>query len=62
MYKEKIYTGRAEKVIENRLREKIRKIRDEIRFDECRKAIASFRKRLQAVCEYDGGDIERLFR
>ena len=56
---EKVYKGRTQKFTENELKEKIRKW-EEITLEEVRKSIGSFKKRLRAVCEQNGGHIDHL--
>ena len=50
----------SEKVTENELKEKIRGKCEEITLEEVRKSIWSFKKRLRAVCEQNGGHIDHL--
>ena len=55
---EKVYRRRIEKFTENKLREKIPKKWNEISLGEYRNAIGSFKIRLRAVCEQEGGHIK----
>ena len=57
---EKIYKGSTQKFTENELKEKIREKREEITLEVVRKSIGSFKKRLRAVCEQNGGHIDHL--
>ena len=57
---EKVYKGRTQKFTENELKEKIWEKWEEITLEEVRKSIGSFKKRLRAVCEQNGGHIDRL--
>ena len=57
---EKVYKGRTQKFTENELKEKIRGKWVEITLEEVRKSIGSFKKRLRAVCEQNGGHIGHL--
>ena len=57
---EKVYKGRTQKFTENELKEKIREKWEEITREEVRKSIGSFKKRLRAVCEQNGGHIDHL--
>ena len=57
---EKVYKGRTQKFTENEQKEKIREKWEEITLEEVRKSIGSFKKRLRAVCEQNGGHIDHL--
>ena len=57
---EKVYKERTQKFTENELKEKIREKWEEITLEEVRKSIGSFKKRLRAVCEQNGGHIDHL--
>ena len=57
---EKVYKGRTQKFTENELKEKIQEKWEEITLEEVRKSIGSFKKRLRAVYEQNGGHIDHL--
>ena len=58
----KVYHGRGKKFTEEELKERIRRAWDDITIDEIRMCILSWKKRLRAVCQQDGGHIDHLFK
>jgi len=58
----KVYHGQGKKFTEEELEERIRRAWDDITIDEIRMCILSWKKRLRAVCQQDGGHIDHLFK
>jgi len=59
---EKVYADRTKVFTENELKDRIREKWNEIPQAEIRKCISSWKKRLRAVCNQDGGHIDHLFK
>ena len=59
---EKVYEGRSTKFNERELKQKIQQCWERIPQGETRKAIASRKKRVRAVCRENGGPIDHLFK
>ena len=59
---EKVYEGRSTKFTERELKQKIQQCWERITLGEIRKAIASWKKRVRAVCRENGGPIDHLFK
>ena len=59
---EKVYEGRSTKFTERELKQKIQQSWEQITQGEIRKAIASWKKRVRAVCRENGGPTDHLFK
>ena len=59
---EKAYKGRSTKFTERELKQKIQQCWERIPEGEIRKATASWKKRVRAVCQENGGPIDHLFK
>ena len=59
---EKVYEGHSTKFTESELKQKIQQCWERIPQGEIRKAIASWKKRVRAVCRENGGPIDQLFK
>ena len=59
---EKVYEGRSTKFTERELKQKIQQCWERIPLGEIQKAIASWKKRVRAICQENGGPIDHLFK
>ena len=58
---DKVYEGRSTKFTERELKQKIQQCWERIPQGEIRKAIASWKKHVRAVCRENGGSTDHLF-